>query len=391
MKTEKISAGIIGSGFSAQFHMEAMKRVYGLQVEVKGVFSPNNADKFANNHQIKSYSTLDELIRDVDIIHCCSIASTHESVAISALKADKSVIIEKPFTGYFGDGSASFNGSSFPKQEGLEKAMESVMLMMEAEKQSRGKIYYAENWVYAPAIQKEVEILKKTGGQILWMHGEESHSGSHSPAYGEWKFSGGGSAVGKGCHPLTAALYLKKMEGIFRNGAAIRPKFVSGRMHKLTQLTNYINQNHFRSDYKDVEDFALMHITFEDGTVADIYSCEIVHGGVHNWLEVNANNHRTICNINPNTSMQTYNPVEQNFQDIYVVEKTGTKQGWSFISPDEDWFTGYQQEIQAFYEATVHRTAAESDSELAADTIATIYSAYLSDERKGKEVEIPRM
>ena len=50
-------------------------------------------------------------------------------------------------------------------------------------------------------------------------------------------------------------------------------------------------------------------------------------GGIHNWLEVCANNHRTVCNINPNTAMQSYNPVEANFQDIYVVEKTGTKRG----------------------------------------------------------------
>ena len=52
--------------------------------------------------------------------------------------------------------------------------------MLEAERQSKGRLLYAENWVYAPSIQKEREILEKTGGQILWIHGEEAHSGSHS-------------------------------------------------------------------------------------------------------------------------------------------------------------------------------------------------------------------
>ena len=46
---------------------------------------------------------------------------------------------------------------------------------------------YAENWVYAPAVQKEREIVVKTGAQILRMIGEESHSGSHSPSYGIWR------------------------------------------------------------------------------------------------------------------------------------------------------------------------------------------------------------
>lgn len=132
----------------------------------------------------------------------------------------------------------------------------------------------------------------------------------------------------------------------------------------------------------------MIHVRFEDNTVADIFASEIVLGGVHNWLEVAANNHRTVCNINPNTAMQTYNPVESNFQDIYVVEKTGTKQGWSSISPDENWFTGYQHEMEAFYRAIAYDGRLESNSQLAADTILTIYSAYLSAERQGAEVEI---
>ena len=76
-----------------------------------------------------------------------------------------------------------------------------------------------------------------------------------------------------------------------------------------------------------------------DGTrapVADIFASEIVMGGIHNWLEVMANNHRAVCNINPNTAMQTYNPIEEQFRDVYVVEKIGTKQGWAPTAPDED-------------------------------------------------------
>ncbi len=125
-----------------------------------------------------------------------------------------------------------------------------------------------------------------------------------------------------------------------------------------------------------------------DGTIATIFASDIILGGIHNWLEVAANNHRTICNINPNTAMQTYNSVEANFKDIYVVEKIGTKQGWTAPSPDEDWFTGYPQEIEAFYRAVAYGDPVESDSNLGADCISTIYSAYVSAERKGAEADI---
>ena len=139
---------------------------------------------------------------------------------------------------------------------------------------------------------------------------------------------------------------------------------------------------------KDIEDFALMHIVFEDGTFADIFASELVLGGVHNWIEVNTNNHRTICNINPNNSMQTYTPDEKHFKDVYIVEKTETKQGWSSVSPDEGWFTGYQHEMEAFYRSAAFGNPIESDSTLAADVIATIYAGYLSAEKKGTEVPI---
>ncbi|MHC4632590.1 MAG: gfo/Idh/MocA family oxidoreductase, partial [Planctomycetota bacterium] len=131
-----------------------------------------------------------------------------------------------------------------------------------------------------------------------------------------------------------------------------------------------------------------MHIVFEDGTIADIFASDIILGGTHNWLEVAANNHRTICNINPNTAMKTYNPVDAYFADVYVVEKIGTKQGWSNPSPDEDWFTGYPQETEAFYRTIAYGDPLESNSSLAADCISTIYSAYVSAEKAGAEVPI---
>ena len=132
-------------------------------------------------------------------------------------------------------------------------------------------------------------------------------------------------------------------------------------------------------------------MTFEDGTVADVFASELVLGGVHNWIEVCANNHRTMCNLNPTTAMPSYNPEASQFEDIYVVEKIGTKQGWSFPSPDEDWFTGYQHEMQAFYENAAGGCAPESGSLLGGDTVATAYAGYLSAARAGQAVEVPRV
>ncbi|MDP6874014.1 MAG: Gfo/Idh/MocA family oxidoreductase [Alphaproteobacteria bacterium] len=391
MSKPKVRTGIVGAGFAASFHIEAARRVHGADVEVIGVQArtSESTEGFAAKHAIEAFTELDPLLDRVDVLHVCIPPALHEPVAVAALERGIYPIVEKPLTGYFGTGAADFDGRTASMTEARTGALASIERMRAAEAASRessgARILYAENWVYAPTIQKEREILEKTKGQILWMHGEEAHSGSHAPSYGHWDQAGGGALLGKGCHPLTAALYLKKVEGRARFGKSIRPATVTARAHALTQLPEFVDTGHIRADYVDIEDFGMIHVTFQDGTIATVFASDIVLGGVHNWLEVCAGNHRTICNLNPSNQMQTYNPVESQFDDVYVVEKIGTKQGWALTAPDEDHSHGFPQEIEAFYRAAAHGDDVESDSELAADTIATIYSGYVSAANGGAE------
>ena len=390
MQKKTVRSGLVGAGFSASFHFEAIQKVYGTNVQVAGVYAKDAemARAYAQKRGIRAFESLEQLIENVDLVHVNTPPYAHEAVAVAALAADRHVICEKPLTGYFGDGSPDFRWERADMAVALRDALASVDRMIEAERNSRGRLMYAENWVYAPSVQKEREILEKTGGQILWIHGEEAHTGSQSVDYAYAARCGGGVLIGKACHPLSAALYLKRVEGRACDGRPIRPKAVSARGHAITKIPGFRDEGHIRCDYYDIEDFSMIHVVFEDGTIATVFASDIVLGGIHNWLEVCANNHRTVCNINPNTAMQTYNPQEENFRDIYVVEKIGTKQGWACTSPDEDWFTGYPQEIEAFYRCAAYGDQIESDMNLAADTISTIYSAYLSCSRQGAEVPV---
>jgi len=393
MNKKILRAGIVGSGFAARFHFDALQRVYGVGVEVIGVHSATKtkAEEYAALRNLRAFNTLDELIEKCDVLHVCTPPDTHEPIVLAALKRNKYVIVEKPLTGYFGDGCNNFSGDIFPRQEGLAHTLNSIKRMLDTEKESEGKIMYAENWIYAPAVQKERELLEKTKAQILWMHAEQSHSGSHSLAYGQWKFSGGGSMIGKGCHPLSVAIYFKYVEGRVLDGKPIRPKTITARTHVITRMPGYKNEGYLQTTYKDIEDFAMMHIEFEDGTIASLFASELILGGVNNWIEINTSNHRTKCQMSHNDSMIAYTPNEQHFKDVYVVEKTETKQGWSFISPDEGWFHGYQHEMNAFYRSAAFGDPIESNSSLASDVIATIYAGYVSSERKGAAVQIANL
>jgi predicted dehydrogenase len=386
-----VRVGIVGARFAANFHWEGLRRVYGVPVEIIGVTSktPEARDAFAHEKGIASFANFADLCSAVDVIDLCTPPSSHEQLAIEALAAGKHVIIEKPLTGYYGQGVMDFRGNSFSKETMLQEAAASCARILAAAKASGKRVCYAENWVYAPAIRKQAEIVAKSGGQILWILGEQSHSGSHSPYYGSWKFSGGGSMVGKACHPLSAALYLKRVEGEARQSAPIRPITVSARTHEMTRLPSYRDEGYLRTSYEDIEDYAQLHVKFSDGTVADIFSSELVIGGVHNWLEVVSNNHRTRCNLNPIDALETFTPKEEILRDVYITEKLGTKQGWSRPAPDEAWQHGYPQEFQDFMECIYHDREPLSGIELARDTIAAIYAGYLSAERSGTEVDIP--
>ena len=391
MKKQPIKVGIVGSGFAASFHYKCYKEVPGVRVEA--VYSKTNerCKGFARKRGIVPCRSLKELIDFVDVIDLCVPGVLHEPFSIEVLRSDKDVIVEKPFTGYYGPkGEKNFLGNKFSKEVMLKEALASADRILEVEERSKGRIFYAENWVYAPAIQKEVEILKETKGQILWALGEESHSGSHSDAYAVWSQSGGGSVIGKGCHPLTPILYLKRLEGELRNGKPIKPATVSCRTHEITRNPNFIDAGYLRTKYHDIEDYAQIHIVFDDGMVADIFASEIVMGGVKNWLEIVANNHHTYCNLSCTNAVKLFNPQEDQLKNTYIVEKIETKQGWSFPSPDEDWMFGYPQELSDFINCILTGKSPQSDSKLAWDVIAVLYSAYVSAEKNGLEVKIPR-
>ena len=379
----RVRIGIVGSRFAAHLHLLAYRRVYGVDLHLAGVTSPTaeKREAFARETGATPYASLAAMLPHVDVVDVCSPPVTHEPVALEAIDAGKHVIVEKPFTGAFEKSGGA---------EGLLKsALASADRIVRAARQRGVVLAYAENWIYAPAVQKEREIIEKTGAQILWMMGGESHSGSHSPVYGIWKHAGGGSLVGKGCHPLTACLYLKQIEGRARDGRPLRPASVSCRVHEITRLPGFRDRGFLRTDYDDVEDYSQRHVTFDDGTVADVYATELVLGGVHNWLDVFANNHRTSCRLNPVNLLDTYNPEAAQLDDVYVVEKIGTKEGWSHPAADEEWQQGFYAEIQDFMECCASGRRPQSSALVAHDTVATLYAGYVSAQRKGQDVPVP--
>ncbi len=92
-------------------------------------------------------------------------------------------------------------------------------------------------------------------------------------------------------------------------------------------------------------------------------------------------------NMTQNSAVQAYAPAPEIFGDEYFSEKLETKAGWSFPSPDEDWFRGYPQEMRDFVKAILEDREPKANVDLAVDCVEVIYAAYLS-AQEGRRVDL---
>jgi predicted dehydrogenase len=386
---KKVNVGLVGCGFVSELHMYAYKRVYGVDAQVVAVAARgDHVVGFARKHGIgQTYRSFGELVadRDIDVIDICTPPNLHASMIVEAMQADKHVICEKPFAGYFGgDGDKAPIGRHVPKSVMYQRVMEEMDRTRAAVKASGRLFMYAEDWVYAPAVAKAVEILKATKDKVLFMKGEESHNGSHAAHAAQWATTGGGSLIRMGCHPLSALLYLKQVEAKAR-GETITVTGVSADVGNVAACLAPQERKFINARPVDVEDWGTLTMTFSDGTKGTIFSGDMIMGGVRNLVEIYTSGGSLFANITPNNHMMSYLTDEEKLAGVYVTEKVDRKTGWQYICLEEEWTRGYLQEIQDFMECVAHGRQPLSDLALAYETIKVNYAGYWAAE-DGKRV-----
>jgi len=409
----QLRIAMVGAGFAADFHTEAFRQVKGIDCQVVAVCSARveSREAFAAKHSIPGvYATVEEMLEqaDVDVVDACVPTNLHAPVAVLAAQAGKHVIVEKPLTGYTrelwengesgqdaraprDDNGIPLLGKFVDRQVMLEAVMAQCDEIEAALVASGVKFCYAENWVYAPSIQKARRLIEGGGGTVLRLLAEESHSGSHASYAKYWALAGGGSLLRTGSHPIGGVCYIKQAEGLAKHGKPIRPKSVMAETAFLTKTASYLAEpkRFAGTDLADCEDWGAAYITFEDGTVADVCSSDIVLGGVYNHMQIMLSNGRIECKLNPMDAVMAYGPSDDSFGEEYLAEKLSTRQGWNYASPDEHWASGYHQEIQDFMEAIVEDRPPLSGWSLARDVTAVIFAAYVS-AWEGRRVAVPK-
>ncbi len=174
--SSRLRVGFIGAGFSARLHAEAYHQVRGVDVTLTRVTAarPERAAQFAKELGVNAVAASAEEVLsapDVDVVDLCLPTTLHAPRAIKAARAGKPVIVEKPLTGCFAPPST-------PRTEMLRRALADSDEIIAACQKAGVRLCYAENWVYAPPIQRARRLLVAAGGPILRIVGEESHGGT---------------------------------------------------------------------------------------------------------------------------------------------------------------------------------------------------------------------
>jgi predicted dehydrogenase len=397
MKT--LGIGLAGARYGARMHLANYAKLPRDIVEVRGVCSRTKESGGALAREFHIGFATDDYVallarNDIDAVDICVPPALHHEFAIRAADAGKHIIMEKPLTGYFGTaGDPEPIGTRVSRARMREGAGKNAEAVREAVRRNGVKFCYAENWIYAPPIEKMRRLIAASKGSILELRAEEHHSGSNSIFSRDWKSTGGGALLRMGVHSVGACLHLKQWEGRLRLGKGIRPVSV------LADTADLIHSSAARrageaganrwisANPVDVENWANLIISFDDGSRGNIIVSDVGLGGLNTRVTAFMTDGVIKANMTSNDAIETYAPDAAAFSGEYFTEKLETKAGWNRPSCDEDWFRGFAQEMEDFVGAIRGNREPRSGIDLAVDCVNVIYAAYLSVE-KGSRVTI---
>src|SRR5689334_16624285 len=126
-----VRIGLAGAGFAAGLHLRAYRACGNPAAQVVAIASgrAERARATADDYGVPdAYDDYRRLLdrADVDVVDLCVPNNLHQQMALDAIAAGKSLIVEKPLTGYFGgDGAAAPVGRT-PRSLMLREALRSA-------------------------------------------------------------------------------------------------------------------------------------------------------------------------------------------------------------------------------------------------------------------------
>lgn len=379
-----VRVGVVGAGFLAETRARCWAVARGARIEGVAARRPERAAQYAGRHDVpRTFETADELFEsaEIDLVDLCVPNLAHRPLTEAAARAGKHVLCTKPLTAYvgqdLGDEATDAEIADRDRRDMWRVAEADAQAMVDATAEAGVRLFYGENWLYAPAYVRARRLLAEGETVLLEMRGWECHNGSHSPYSKAWRHAGGGALLRLGAHPIGAMLDLKRAEGIRRTGTPIRPVAVRADVADLTAAAEGAPLR-VATGWQDVENWGCAILEFEDGSRGVAYGSDAVLGGMESKLELYGSNAHLKINMSPNDMLRSYAPDADVFGDAYFMEKVDGGAGWTTAMPNEDWTSGQLPMCQAFADAV--RTGGETaaDGWLGLEATRVVYAAYVA-------------
>lgn len=310
----KVKVLLVGAAFSANLHMDGYSRC----TDIAEIVAVCDKDESRAVSLVKQYGLTNPIIYNdykkaiaesgCDLVDICLPNFLHHDVALEAFRNGKDVISEKP----------------------LATTVEDAQEMVDAAEKAGKKLYYAEDWLFAPALNKALDIIDEGAiGKPMYIRARECHSGSHSPFAQSIRYCGGGCMVHLGIHPVGFMLALK-----------------NNRWTELVAMTSGGLQKNFIHKGMEGEDWSACLIKFDDGTSALLEANYLTMGGMEDVIDIYGTNGCMHLDLTFSSAINCFS-----VQGLsYTVEKAEITTGWSKPAVDERFNLGYVNEIRHFME-----------------------------------------
>ncbi|MBX3078703.1 MAG: Gfo/Idh/MocA family oxidoreductase [Cryobacterium sp.] len=376
-ESSPIGIGIVGAGFAARFHARALRTVPGVEIRAIAARSETTARIAAAELGIPH--AVDDYLRlcadpEIDALCVCVPGALHEEVIVAAARAGKHVICEKPLTGAYREGASA--------AEALAEVRASTARITREVRRAGIVFCYAENWVYAPVVERTRALLDHADARMLDIRAEQSHSGSHAPSARYRVHAGGGALLTLGSHAVACVLELTAAEAE-RRGERIVPTAV------VASVAPGGPRAPFAGGSGDVETWANAVIEFSDGSRGAVAASFSMHGGVRNRLEVYADTLAVRAELVPTDTLEVFAAAPDVLAGLVLREKVDSNAGWTGVEVEGDRWRGYPQEMADFVGAIRGGHAPRSDLALARSVAEVVYSAYVAAE-EGRRVMLPQ-
>ena len=379
-----LTVAVVGTGFLARTRLTCWRKVHHADVETVAVSRDRaKAAAFALEHGADRAATLDEALADpaVTLVDLCVPNNAHAPLCERAAGAQKHVLCTKPLTAYWGQGLApdasAAEVAATDRSLMLDAAVADADAMVEACERAGVQLFYGENWIFAPAIERAAKLAAAAEGVALELRGWESHSGSHAEYARDWRSAGGGALLRLGAHPIGTMIWWKRREGLRLRGAPTKVVAVTAEVADLSAAVGDARCD-VAKGWHPVENWGTCVLQFDDGTRGVCYGSDNMLGGMQSHLTVLGSDHRFECSLSPVDTLKSYATRDGAFGDEYMMEKLHGQAGWSTPLPDELWFSGQQGLLQSVADHLREDRRSDVDGDLGREVVRVVYASYVS-------------